>query len=242
MEKQLQKVQAIAWRNASANDNLKRALKKAEETKGTAQAEPVKVAEKTDDEIHEELATAANEFRSRRSVTYAKLTERGTPRIPVLRRHTGDEGTPASADASKRGDGKTQIPGSDSEFLYLNTPDRILELSVYILHARVQAALMVKDFSKAERMANESLELAKDLDFEPLVGKCSFWKGVAEYKQRAYSDAKESFGIAKSAEDVYMEAEWVKKFGMLSTMKMGTKETPDTGGTGGATPKPGRWW
>ena len=125
---------------------------------------------------------------------------RGAPDPPTAVRAAESESDPSAGLTSKR------------RYLYDNTRDQIIEATVKLLLARTQIALTARNWTKAARLATEALLMADSLSFEPLRGKCAFWKAKAEYAQKAYSSAFSSLKTAKSAEGFYVEGDLARIF------------------------------
>ncbi|KZF23162.1 hypothetical protein L228DRAFT_260024 [Xylona heveae TC161] len=83
--------------------------------------------------------------------------------------------------------------------------DQMKEMTISVIILRVQRGLEAQDWTAAEKSANEAMKLARQLEFLPLVGRCAFWKGLAEFSQKKYKEALASLHEARSCVDVYPE-------------------------------------
>jgi hypothetical protein len=87
-----------------------------------------------------------------------------------------------------------RLPGK--VLLYQNLPDAALELQVWTFVNASHMAIRRKDLNQAERHINAALQLAAKLQYEPIVAKCWYWRGVVA----------EEFGDRQTAADSFLEA------------------------------------
>lgn len=119
----------------------------------------------------------------------------------------------------RKGDGQGDPPAEGS-FLYARIEDQFCELTVKVMLIRAQEAVRKEEWGKVFDLAVQARERAKQLDFEPLVGKCYFWQGVAEYRQAMYSDALNSLQRAEACRAFYQEGRWIKTWSTATRQKL----------------------
>ncbi|KAI9787837.1 MAG: hypothetical protein M1816_007404 [Peltula sp. TS41687] len=97
-------------------------------------------------------------------------------------------------------------PGS---FLYDNLPDQISEMTVKAMLIQAERAVKQRRWAQAYELAVGALGIARQLEFPPLMAKCYFWKGWAEYRQGMWAAALESFVCAEPCRRFYLESRWL---------------------------------
>lgn len=160
-----------------------------------------------------EQAVSAAAGRSRRPDPYAPSRSSGERRrAAVSPQYRARKMSSGSLDSDEGND--------PNVFLYENGTDQIREQIVRVALLRAQAAWQSgrrPDWNRMENMARTATRMAETLDYRPLVARCSFYRGVAEYGQKRYIDAEGSFEEAqecwgKYKEGMYVE-EWSAKVG-----------------------------
>lgn len=125
------------------------------------------------------------------------------------------------------------IYSSDSEaeedmgkahFLWDNLNDNIQQTHVEILVARVRVMWMLRDWSAMVTRSEEAIAMAGELDYPPLVAKCKFYLGVAEYGSRNFPNANDCFEKAGACIGKYWEGSQVEEWRVKAKKAM--KESP----------------
>lgn len=154
---------------------------------------------------------------------------------PFLRRNRGPPNPPVPI--TRREDMKGLTDQELGSFLYTNHRDQISELTVKVMLIRAERAIEDKQWAEAYDLAVEARKLARDLDFPPLIGRCDFWKGVAEYHQGLWSSALASFMLAEPCRQYYLESQWLNGWRKAAEEKLdaevsliyGTDDTSEQG-------------
>ena len=122
-----------------------------------------------------------------------------------------------------------QSPSNGDHFLWKNILDKLQETHVNILILRASAMWTVEDWQMMELQTDEAIKQALKLDYNPLVARCMFYKGVAEYEQRQWAQACASFVDALACHGIYPEgyevAKWMEKAGAAQLNSPATSNT-----------------
>ena len=122
-----------------------------------------------------------------------------------------------SINEPRRRDETEQPSESEGEdcFLWNNLIDKLQETHVDTLILRASAMWTTEDWQSMEHQSDKAIDQALELDYTPLIAKCKFYKGVAEYQQRQWAQACASFVDAFSCQGIYPEGsevvEWLEK-------------------------------
>ena len=61
-------------------------------------------------------------------------------------------------------------------------------------------------------MARMAIRMAETLEYQPLVGRCFYYRGMAQYGQKRWMDAQLSFEEAEACKGKYKEGVYVDKW------------------------------
>ena len=105
----------------------------------------------------------------------------------------------------------TELPGT-REFLFDDVYSRNVELMV---EAKVQHAyimLYLADWAQMWTIASEAHQIARELQYPPLLQRCHFYLGVAAYGLGKFEQAAESLEWAAKCRNYYYEGELVAEW------------------------------
>lgn len=103
-------------------------------------------------------------------------------------------------------------PWATGLFLYEAVPDQIRELNIKLLLHRARLTGKCRDFQRTLSLALQAGKSAYLLNNMPLLAKCSYYRGCAEYGLHEYHLAHVSFEEALSAKGRYIEGAWAAKW------------------------------
>ena len=99
-----------------------------------------------------------------------------------------------------------------AHFLWDNLNDNIQQTHVETLIARARIMWVLRDWSTMVTRSEEAIAMAEELDYPPLVAKCEFYLGVAEYGSRHFHNANDSFEKASACIGKYWEGSQVENW------------------------------
>lgn len=145
---------------------------------------------------------------------------RRDPYAPVLasnQRMRAPDSPKYTAQETREGDLISDDGNDDHTFLYTNSSDQTRELIVRTSLQRARTAGQNRDWNKMENMAQSATKMAEQLDYAPLVGRCFFYRGMAEYMQKRWPDAQASFNEARACKGKYKEGPRVESWYDMAT-------------------------
>lgn len=122
-----------------------------------------------------------------------------------------------TAQVTREGDIISDDGNDDHTFLYTNVSDQTRELIVRTSLVRARTAGQYRDWNKMENMARSATRMAEQLLYAPLVGRCFFYRGMAEYMQKRWLDAQASFDEARACKGKYKEGPRVESWYEMAT-------------------------
>lgn len=89
----------------------------------------------------------------------------------------------------------------------------LLETEVDIMITRAQINYILGDFPQMYTRANHAAECARQLRYPPLTARCCYYRGVASYHYRDFSNAKEDFLMSRGCAGRYrISSESIEKY------------------------------
>ncbi|MCJ1484796.1 hypothetical protein MMC06_004969 [Schaereria dolodes] len=98
------------------------------------------------------------------------------------------------------------------KFLYDTFSDRCNELKIDVIIARLRLKISLEDWVGMNTKADEAIEIAKKLEYLPLIQRCKYYKGVAQYGLKSYWEATELLTDASNCVGKYQEGESALKW------------------------------
>ncbi|KAI4134286.1 MAG: hypothetical protein LQ347_001649 [Umbilicaria vellea] len=203
----ISELRRVAFNAAKKQWDAKREVKRqnmltqAAEERAKAAEERAQAAEERAKAAEEKAASAASGRRDPYAPVSASIHRTRAPGSPVY-----------TAQETREGDLISDNGKDDRTFLYTNSSDQTRELTVRVTLLRARTAGQHRDWNHMENMARSATRVAEQLDYAPLVGRCFFYRGIAEFMQQRWTDAQASFDEARACKGKYKEGPRVESW------------------------------
>ncbi|MCJ1283335.1 hypothetical protein MMC26_002663 [Xylographa opegraphella] len=105
----------------------------------------------------------------------------------------------------------TELPGT-REFLFDDAYSQNVELVVEALLQRAYIMMKLADWAEMWEVANKAHQVARELQYQPLLQRCHFYIGVAAFGLRRLEQASDSLEWAAKCRNYYYEGELVAEW------------------------------